>query len=203
VEHNIRKVQSGFSLIELMIVLTIMAVLLKVAAPGYGAWIANQEIRAGAESIIGGANQARLEAMKRNGRVMFELRDPAGNSTSWRICPVLPATTVCDVNQPTIQERDGGDDSPRAKVGVSTNSASIVPSAMATALALGGVPAGIIFDGLGRPSPVGGYQNIARVDVRNPAMASTEERRLVIAFTSGGSARACDPLAPAGNARAC
>jgi type IV fimbrial biogenesis protein FimT len=203
VEYQKTKVQSGFSLVELMIALAIMAILLKMASPSYGAWISNQEIRAGAESIINAVNLAKLEAMKRNGRVMFELRDSANNTSSWRICPVLQGTIVCDPAQPTIQERDAGDDSPRAKVGVSTASAMIAPSAIATPLAVGGLPAGIIFDGLGRPSTIGGFQNIARVDVRNTNMTTTDERRLVIAITGGGSARACDPQVLAPNARAC
>jgi type IV fimbrial biogenesis protein FimT len=207
-EHRKRKVQLGFSLVELVITLAIMAILLRIASPSYATWIMNQEIRAGAESIINAANLAKLEAMKRNGRVMFQLSDDVGQSTSWRICPVARGTIVCDATLPVIQERDSADESSHAQVGVSTNTATIIPGAMAVALAVGGVtspsvtPTGIIFDGLGRPSTVGGFANMVRVDVRNLGTNAADERRLVIVFSGTGSARACDPRA-VGNARAC
>lgn len=202
-EYFREKGQSGFSLIEICITLAVVAVMLRLAMPNYGVWIGNQQIRAAAESIIGAVNLARMEAMKRNGRVLFQLTDAGNNSSAWTVCPVARGAVVCDPLQPVIQIRDGGEESGSVQVGVSPNAASIAVGAFAAPLAMGGLPAGILFDGLGRPSTAAGVVNIMRVDVRNQNIPAAEERRLVIAIMAGGGARACDPLLPVGNPRAC
>lgn len=74
----------GFSLIELMMALAILAMLLVLAAPNYAAWVADGQIRAGAESIVGGMRIAYVEAIKRNQPVEFVL-DPTTGSGGWTI----------------------------------------------------------------------------------------------------------------------
>ena len=63
----------GFSLIELMVALTIVAILLAVAVPGISTWIRNASVRATAESIQSGLQMARVEAVRRNTIVRFQL----------------------------------------------------------------------------------------------------------------------------------
>jgi type IV fimbrial biogenesis protein FimT len=193
VEQIRRRVQSGFTLIELLITVAVMAILMKLSSPMYTSWVGNQEIRAGAESIIGAINIARHEAMKRNGRVLFQLTDSVGFSTSWRVCPVARGTTVCDANFPDIQIRDGDDESRRATVGASTNVATTNPGAFTTSVPVGGIPSGVLFDGLGRPVAASTFVSLARVDVRNTNLDPADERRLVVVISSAGGARACDP----------
>jgi type IV fimbrial biogenesis protein FimT len=203
VEQKREKGQTGFSLIELVITIAILAILMKLSMPSYGAWIANQQIRAGADSIIGAIQMARMEAMKRNARVMFQLTDAANNTSDWRICPVALGGTTCDASQEVIQTRDSGDDSVNARVGVSTLQSSTASGSFATPLAIGGVPAGIIFDGRGRPL-VAGFNNIARIDVLHSTLAATQQRRLAVTIGAAGSARMCDPQVPGpANPRAC
>lgn len=68
----------GFSLIELMVALTIVAILLAVAVPGISAWIRNASVRATAESIQSGLQMARVEAVRRNTIVRFQLVSTLG-----------------------------------------------------------------------------------------------------------------------------
>ncbi|MFO1317203.1 MAG: GspH/FimT family pseudopilin [Burkholderiales bacterium] len=76
--------QRGFSLIELMMALAILAMLLVLAAPNYAAWVADGQIRAGAESIVGGMRIAYAEAIKRNQPVEFIL-DPTTGTGGWTV----------------------------------------------------------------------------------------------------------------------
>lgn len=202
-EHKREKGQTGFSLIELVITVAILAILMKLSMPSYAAWVGNQQIRASAESMIGAIQIARMEAMKRNARVMFRLTDSTNSTSDWRICLVAPGGTDCDPAQPNIQARDSGDDSAQARVGVSTLSSTIVAGAFANPLAIGGVPASITFNGLGRQPT--GFSNIARIDVQHATLSAAEQRRLVIMITGAGSARSCDPQIPVSppNPRAC
>ena len=74
----------GFTLIELMVALAIAVLLLVLAAPGYATWVADQQIRAGAESVASGLRLAHAEAIRRNWQVEFVV-DPA---VGWQITPV-------------------------------------------------------------------------------------------------------------------
>lgn len=74
----------GFSLIELMMALALLALLLVLAAPNYAAWVADAQIRAGAESIVGGMRVAYAEAIKRNQPVEFVL-DPTTGTGGWTV----------------------------------------------------------------------------------------------------------------------
>ena len=64
---------TGFTLIELMVVVTVMAVSATLAAPGFSQLIANYRVRSGAAGIINGLNYARSEAVRRNSAVSFGL----------------------------------------------------------------------------------------------------------------------------------
>jgi type IV fimbrial biogenesis protein FimT len=62
---------AGFSLIELMIVVSIIIITSSIAVPSFKAWIQNTQIRTAAESIHGGLQKARTEALKRNTNIFF------------------------------------------------------------------------------------------------------------------------------------
>lgn len=60
---------TGFTLLELLASLGIAATLLLLAVPGYGAWIAEMELRDRVEALVGAMSLARAEAIKRGARV--------------------------------------------------------------------------------------------------------------------------------------
>jgi type IV fimbrial biogenesis protein FimT len=193
----------GFSLIELLITLAVFAVLARLASPQYAAWVANQRIRAAAESVYNGLQVARQESVRRNGRVLFQLTDAAGSS-AWRICPVGPGTLICDPAKPLIQTRDGTEESGTAQVGASTAAATIVAGAFTSPIAPAvGMPASVMFDSFGRTVVSAGLANAVRFDFRNVALSGTNERRLVVVVTPAGSPRLCDPQVSGTNPRAC
>lgn len=61
-----KKIQYGFTLVELMVTLAIMAIFMAAAAPSIMEWVAHARMRGAAEGILSGLQQARGEAIKRN-----------------------------------------------------------------------------------------------------------------------------------------
>ena len=57
---------AGFTLIELMVVLAVLAILLTLSAPSFTSFMRSAELSTAADSFIASLNAARSEAMKRN-----------------------------------------------------------------------------------------------------------------------------------------
>lgn len=65
-----KKIQSGFTLIELMVAISIAAVLMMVAAPNFTEFKRNAELTTTSNTLLSSLNAARGEAMKRGMRAM-------------------------------------------------------------------------------------------------------------------------------------
>jgi type IV fimbrial biogenesis protein FimT len=196
---------AGFTMVELIITMLIAVILLRIGIPAFGEWMGNLQIRASAEGVLNGLGVARSEALKRNARVLFTMAGTDGGATAWTVCQVADGGTTCPEGS-TIQARDGGEESGRARAGATTDASLALPAAFATPLEPGaGFPAQVIFDGRGRPLVVQGWTNTVRIDVRNAAMASSAERRLSVVISPSGSARMCDPglASNSGDPRVC
>jgi type IV fimbrial biogenesis protein FimT len=78
------RIRRGFTLIELVVVIAIVAILSAVAAPSFRNLIAAQRVRSAASAITESLWLARSEAIKRNASVSFTLSSST-MSNGWQI----------------------------------------------------------------------------------------------------------------------
>lgn len=93
----------GFSLIEAMITVAILAIIGALAMPAFQSTLANFRMRTGAEGLLNGLQLARTEAVRQNRNIFFCI-NPVG-TTGWIIsreanCPIPPVNL-----DSTIQRR--------------------------------------------------------------------------------------------------
>lgn len=91
----------GFSLIELMTTLAVLAVVLAIGVPGMRALVEGQQISAAANNLFAAINLARSEAIKRSTRVDLV---PAGDGSDWSKGWVIFVDENGD-QRPNIDER--------------------------------------------------------------------------------------------------
>lgn len=90
-ERHVRSRTAGFTLIELMVVVSIIAIGAALAAPSFTQMIANYRVRSGAESMMNGLNYARAEAVRRNTAVSFAL---VTGGSGWNVSQVSPSAVL-------------------------------------------------------------------------------------------------------------
>lgn len=86
--------QHGLTLIELLVTISLLAVLLGLAAPAFSDWMRNARVRTVTDALQSGARLAQAEAVRRNRQVVFFLTNDnactastaaAANGTFWAI----------------------------------------------------------------------------------------------------------------------
>lgn len=151
----------GFSLIELMVALAIFALLVTLAAPMYGEFLANTQIRNAAENTLLGVRQAQAEAVKRNGSVEFVLA-----TTGWQVTWFDPAGVDPDQDVSSHNFLVG---SPRAAV-------APIPGAATT----------VTFNGLGRAAPNrDASPQLTRVNVTTTMIAAPKNMSVIVGALGG------------------
>ena len=85
-----RRHSRGFSLIEAMVVVVIMATLAALALPDFSRMITNYRVRTTADAIMSGLQLARTEAIRLNTGVTFTLASSGG----WSVAVPSPAQTL-------------------------------------------------------------------------------------------------------------
>ena len=65
VRHGERRVQSGFTLMELMVVLAVVGVIMGFAVPNFSLYIRNSRLTGAANDLLASVTMARSEAIKR------------------------------------------------------------------------------------------------------------------------------------------
>jgi len=167
----------GFSLIELMITIAIAAILITLAAPSFKILLANAQIRTGAQALSDGLSLARVEAIRRNERVIFTM----GTETAW--------TVSIESDSSIVQTRPYEEGSKAATV-------TVTPSAATK----------VTFNGLGRVvGNTDASTSITQIDVDVPTtlISATDSKNLRITITSGGAVRLCDPNTAIGVGMGC
>ncbi|MCW8908716.1 MAG: GspH/FimT family pseudopilin [Sedimenticola sp.] len=78
-----KRTSSGFTLIELMVTLAVMAVVLSIAAPSFYFLIQNNRLTTDINRLITSFNLARSEAVKRGVRVTIAATDSSDAANEW------------------------------------------------------------------------------------------------------------------------
>lgn len=183
---------SGFSLVELIVGLAVIALLISLGVPQYATFTANARIRATTEGVNAGLNLARAEAVKRNARVEMVLTDdlpdealvnvitPSTSGANWMVREWVPSTNSFNF----IEGKAGAEGSGREESGVIVSSSSTDAS----------YDGRVIFTGFGAMAigqPVTFQFTYPAAGAC--AAASGPLRCLNINISPGGQIRVCDP----------
>jgi len=182
------KISAGFTLIELIITITVLAIMLFIALPNFAIWIQNTQIRTAGEAILNGLQLARTEAVRRN--VNVELRMDV--SSGWTVC-VAGTGPACVAGTPEfIQSRLAGEGSSAALVTITGSLVGNNPANTVTFNSFGSVVA--------NPD---GTKSVTEIKIDSPALAAADSRQLCILIRAGGTVRMCDPQVATTDTRTC
>jgi type IV fimbrial biogenesis protein FimT len=94
----------GFTLVELLIGVAVLALLMAVAVPSFSASRLNGQLRASANGLVASANLARSEAIKRGGnvRMCVSSNGTSCGSGNWRQGWIILSGTEVLHRQPAI-----------------------------------------------------------------------------------------------------
>ncbi|WP_185955422.1 GspH/FimT family pseudopilin [Tepidiphilus sp. J10] len=79
--HQPCRDDSGFTLVELMVTIVVLAILLAIGIPSFATLIASNRLTSATNELIASLQTARTEALRRNARVT--------------VCPADPTATAC------------------------------------------------------------------------------------------------------------
>lgn len=172
----------GFTLIELMVTISIIAMMLGLGFPSFRVWITNAQVRSTADVLQTGLRTAKAEAERRNRNVQFSFTNatpalsatPVAGGSNWSL------QTVAQFGDPAAEFVAGGSLSDQAN-GVSITSTPSVAS--------------ICFDSLGRMVTIAAVSCTAAAQSIDVAKVGSD-RPMRITLAAGGQVRMCDPNRP-------
>ena len=215
----------GFTLIEIMVALAIFGLLIALAGPQLGHFLANSQVRNAADAILNGVQQTQATAMRDNLPTRLNLTTTTGTG-GWEILVADPATnTVPGANPATpcgapVACGAGTVCNPE-KLFCLQDGAPYAQLAVTPGGALVGNVAAVTFDGFGRIQcntdntlACDGTTNLQWVKVTNSNDASARELHVCVttqqAPTVAGSVpvaasqiKLCDPNVAATEPQAC
>lgn len=190
---KINHVARGITVIEVMITLSVTAILMAIAAPSFNSWIRNTEIRSTAESLRAALQKARAEAISRNARVKLKLTDSNG-IPNWTIS-CARVTSIC----PAEIKRQYASGNSEVRIGISKNQNALSTN---TAIASGTLlPAEITFSAIGTAPNITNDTDIARIDISQ--LNNQTSLRLVLLISTMGAIKLCNPSVVSPNPETC
>lgn len=190
-------VAQGFTLIELVVAITVFAILLAFGIPEFIDFLKNREVQSAAESVQNDIRRAQIEAMKRNLPTEFVLTSatvsmspptltPAINSTSGRNW-ILRVPSNASLAQPTAQllaAHNASDGFPNGRVQLRQGANPLRFSALGRTANSAGTPLNV--------------DTIFRVQ-----HASGGARNLCVVISTSGAIQICDGALTSGVLGAC
>jgi type IV fimbrial biogenesis protein FimT len=161
----------GFTLIELMVAVSVIGIVMAFSLPSFSTWIQDSKTRTIAESLQNGIRIAQVEAVNKGRQVAFFVTTAQPSSSAaasttgsnWGVRVVVPTQADADgYIQGAVLNGEGG---------------SVVVTASA---------AEIRFNSIGRLT---NSTSLVTYDIANPK----GERSLRVVVSSSGSVRMCDP----------
>ena len=101
VSQMLRKRQSGFTLIEMMIVIAVLAIMSAIAIPNFMSLLPGMRLNGAARQVMGDLMAARMKAVKLNKKtkVFFD------NSSQYRICDDADSNATVDDGEGDVVDR--------------------------------------------------------------------------------------------------
>ena len=168
----------GFTLIELMVALAIVALLLLLGMPSFTTFVRNSEIRSTAESLVNGLRAASAEAANRNKKVTFELA--SATAADWKFW-VFEDDGVTKKDLQSYAKKEAG----------ASSKIALTPAGQLT----------VTFNGLGRVDvdPANPNNHIRQIDIDSVVAGEARPLRIIVDDPTPPAAgkprglRMCDP----------
>ena len=155
--------QVGFTLIEMLISMVLMAIVLAFAVPNFSTWLMNHQIRNAADTAMASLQLARAEAIRTNTAV--QLSFDSATKKIWQITRVDTSAV--------LQQKNFAEDAPKVTI-------TPTPSTVTT----------VTFNGLGRISDATPLTQL-NFDVTTLSAADSKDMRITL--QGGGALKLCDP----------
>ena len=201
----------GFTLVELLVGLSVVAILVMLGVPAMGTFLQNSKLANAAATYYSAIQTARAEAIRRNVETQFVLTDTAITTAN---LPNALAPSVSGANWVVRVGNGPGSPPPAflpaavdAKSGMEGEGKTTPPAIQVLGVGIGGTvfDGRVRFNGFGTPPALGGGGNEEySIDISNPAAGPCGPihcRRITI--SQGGQVAVCDLSAAAGDSRAC
>jgi type IV fimbrial biogenesis protein FimT len=179
------RAQRGFTIVELVVAVALLALVLGLAAPAFTLWTRNAQVRTVADGLQNGLRLAQAEAVRRNRQVLFFLTaadtctttiNATANGRYWSIRSV-PLTS--------------GDTAAAVQCGVLSDSTNAVEISGPTVLCLNSMGRQVAnaAPGVGGATCTLPTSGTSQFDIS----ASGSDRALRVLVSLGGQLRLCDP----------
>jgi type IV fimbrial biogenesis protein FimT len=195
------RIESGFTLIELMVTVSLLALLVLLAAPALSTYTQNSRLRAVSESFLASLQTARTEAIRTNQDVEFVLT--TDNPVAANVGTSLQSASAGN----WIVRRSEGTATPTYTFiegkSVLEGSGAQATSTVLVSAKVGSVDTPVVtFKSIGNTT-LGAQWQVDFKSANGACAAAGPIRCLRIVVSASGQIRSCDPIATSPDSRAC